>query len=78
MDADPNIPIAAFTEYAADHHWVASHLTELFGVRLEQATVFAFLIWILTFVAVIPAGLVLSMREGLEWHKLRLLSLRNS
>ena len=53
-------------------------LTELFGVRLEQATVFAFLIWILTFVAVVPAGLVLSMREGLEWHKLRLLSLRNS
>jgi hypothetical protein len=37
MDADPNIPIAAFTEYAADHHWVASHLTELFGVLLMSA-----------------------------------------
>jgi glycosyltransferase 2 family protein len=53
-------------------------LTELFGVRLEQATVFAFLIWILTFVAVVPVGLVLSMREGLEWDKLRRLNLSNS
>ena len=53
-------------------------LTELFGVRLEQATVFAFLIWLLTFVAIVPVGLVLSMREGLEWDKLRRLSLNNS
>ena len=53
-------------------------LTELFGVRLEQATVFAFLIWLLTFVAVVPVGLVLSMREGLEWGKLCRLSLRDS
>jgi uncharacterized membrane protein YbhN (UPF0104 family) len=53
-------------------------LTELFGVRLEQATVFAFLIWLLTFVAVVPVGLVLSVREGLEWGKLRRLSLHDS
>jgi uncharacterized membrane protein YbhN (UPF0104 family) len=45
-------------------------LTELFGVRLEQATVFAFLLWLLTFVAVVPVGLVLGMKEGLEWGKL--------
>ncbi len=32
MDADPSIPLAAFTEYAADHHWVATHLMQLFGV----------------------------------------------
>lgn len=32
MNADPNIPLAAFTEYAADHHWVATHLMQLFGV----------------------------------------------
>ena len=32
MSADPNIPLAAFTEYAADHHWVTSHLMQLFGV----------------------------------------------
>jgi uncharacterized membrane protein YbhN (UPF0104 family) len=53
-------------------------LTELFGVRLEQATVFAFLIWILTFVAVVPVGLVLGLREGLEWGKLRRLNLHDS
>jgi hypothetical protein len=34
MDADPNIPLAAFTEYAADRHWVATHLMQLFGAAL--------------------------------------------
>jgi len=53
-------------------------LTELFGVKLEVATAFAFLIWILTFVAIVPAGLILSMREGLEWGKLRRIGLRDS
>jgi hypothetical protein len=37
MDADPNVPLAAFTEYAADHHWVASHLMQLSGVVLMVA-----------------------------------------
>ncbi len=32
MNADPNVPLAAFTEYAADHHWVASHLMQLSGI----------------------------------------------
>ena len=32
MNADPSIPLAAFIEYAADHHWVATHLMQLFGV----------------------------------------------
>ena len=34
MDADPNEAVAAFTEYAADQLWVASHLTQLAGVAL--------------------------------------------
>jgi hypothetical protein len=34
MEADPNEAVAAFTEYAADHLWVASHLTQLAGVAL--------------------------------------------
>jgi hypothetical protein len=34
MTADPNDAVAAFTEYAADHWWVASHLTQLAGVTL--------------------------------------------
>jgi uncharacterized membrane protein (DUF2068 family) len=37
MSADPNDPVAAFTEYAADHLWVASHLTQLAGVALMVA-----------------------------------------
>jgi len=35
--ADPNEAVAAFTEYAADHLWVASHLTQLAGVTLMVA-----------------------------------------
>ncbi|HMA38264.1 MAG TPA: hypothetical protein VKY74_27705 [Chloroflexia bacterium] len=35
--ADPNVPLAAFTEYAADHTWIASHLMQLFGVVLMAA-----------------------------------------
>jgi hypothetical protein len=26
MEADPNDPLAAFTEYATDYNWVTSHL----------------------------------------------------
>lgn len=34
MDADPNEAVAAFTEYAADHLWIASHLMQLAGIAL--------------------------------------------
>jgi cytochrome c oxidase subunit IV len=34
MDADPSDAVAAFTTYAADQWWVASHLTQLAGVAL--------------------------------------------
>ncbi len=37
MDADPNVPLAAFTEYAADRHWVVSHLMQLCGVTFMVA-----------------------------------------
>lgn len=39
--ADPNNPIAAFTEYAADHDWVAVHLIQLFGVALMVVALIA-------------------------------------
>jgi hypothetical protein len=32
IHADPNIPADAFTEYAANQIWLASHLTQFFGV----------------------------------------------
>src|SRR5713101_10135725 len=37
LEADPNDAVAAFTEYAADRLWVASHLTQLAGVTLMVA-----------------------------------------
>lgn len=37
MGTDPNQAVAVFTEYAADHLWVASHLTQLAGVALMVA-----------------------------------------
>jgi hypothetical protein len=37
LKADPNEAVAAFTEYAADHLWVASHLMQLAGVALIVA-----------------------------------------
>jgi uncharacterized protein (TIRG00374 family) len=46
-------------------------LTELFDVKLELATSFAFLIWFLTFVAIVPVGLAVALKEGLDWHSLR-------
>jgi glycosyltransferase 2 family protein len=46
-------------------------LTEIFGVRLEVATTFALLTWILTFVAIVPVGCTLALKEGLDWHSLR-------
>jgi hypothetical protein len=38
MSADPNVPRAAFAEYAASHHWVAIHLMQLVGVILITAS----------------------------------------
>lgn len=46
-------------------------LTELFGLRLEVATSFALLVWLLTLVVIVPVGLVLAFREGLDWRGLR-------
>ena len=40
LAADPNEAVAAFSEYAADRLWVASHLTQLAGVVL--------LVWMFT------------------------------
>src|SRR5260370_18756394 len=38
MNADPNVPLAAFAEYAASDNWVAIHLMQLFGVVLIGAS----------------------------------------
>jgi hypothetical protein len=49
-------------------------LTELFGIRLESATFFALVIWIITFIVVVPVGLAIALREGLSWRGLRQIS----
>jgi uncharacterized protein (TIRG00374 family) len=46
-------------------------LTELFGVRLELASDFAICLWVLTFVAIVPVGLLVALKDGLNWHSLR-------
>jgi uncharacterized protein (TIRG00374 family) len=46
-------------------------LTELFGVRLELATSFALVTWISTFVLIVPIGLLVALKEGLDWRGLR-------
>ena len=41
MQADPNDPVAAFTEYAAATIWVASHLGQFFGFLIMAASLVA-------------------------------------
>jgi glycosyltransferase 2 family protein len=46
-------------------------LTELFKLRLEEASGIAILLWAVTFVVIVPLGLVLALTEGLNWRNLR-------
>jgi hypothetical protein len=46
-------------------------LTEFFGVSLEAASGIALVLWIISFVAIVPIGLVLAFREGIQWRNLR-------
>jgi glycosyltransferase 2 family protein len=46
-------------------------LTEFFGVSLEAASGIALVLWIITFVVIVPLGLVLAFREGIQWRNLR-------
>jgi hypothetical protein len=46
-------------------------LTELFGLPLEIAASVALLTWIITFIVIVPFGLIFALREGLNWRKLR-------
>ena len=49
-------------------------LTELFGIRLELASAFAVFLWAITFVAIVPLGLSVAVKEGLDWHSLKRIS----
>jgi uncharacterized protein (TIRG00374 family) len=45
-------------------------LTELFGLKLEVASGFAIALWVVTFVVIVPFGLVLAFFEGIHWRNL--------
>ncbi len=53
-NADPNDPVAAFTEYAANRPWIASHLMQLFGI-------------ILIVVALVFLSRLMSNGDGASW-----------
>ncbi len=46
-------------------------LTELFRIPLEAATSVAMVLWVITFVVVVPVGLISALAEGLNWSKLK-------
>jgi uncharacterized membrane protein YbhN (UPF0104 family) len=46
-------------------------LTELFQLNLEPATGLAIMLWLISFVTVVPFGLALALREGIRWKNLR-------
>jgi uncharacterized protein (TIRG00374 family) len=46
-------------------------LTELYGVSLEAASGIALVLWLITFVVIVPLGLVLAFHEGIKWRSLR-------
>ena len=45
-------------------------LTEMYAVGVEDATSVALFLWLTTFVIVTPAGILLALREGLQWKNL--------
>ncbi len=46
-------------------------LTELFRVPLEVSTSVALVLWFISFVVVVPAGLFLALHEGVRWRTLK-------
>lgn len=46
-------------------------LTEFFGIGLGAATGIALVLWVVSFVLIVPVGLGLAFREGIHWRSLR-------
>ncbi len=46
-------------------------LTQLFRVPLEVSTSVALVLWIISFVVVVPIGLALALHEGVRWRTLK-------
>jgi hypothetical protein len=48
-------------------------LHELFGIGVATATGMTLVLWIITFVILVPVGVVLAIQEGLTWRSWRVL-----
>jgi hypothetical protein len=46
-------------------------LTEFFGLTLESASGFALILWVISFVSIVPIGVVLAFHEGIKWRSLK-------
>jgi uncharacterized protein (TIRG00374 family) len=46
-------------------------LTEFFGVTLEAASSIALVLWLVTFVGIVPLGFLFAFRQGISWRSLR-------
>jgi glycosyltransferase 2 family protein len=46
-------------------------LTEFYGVGLEAASGVALILWIVSFVVIVPIGLALAFHEGIKWRSLK-------
>jgi uncharacterized protein (TIRG00374 family) len=46
-------------------------LTEFFGVSLAAASGIALVLWMISFVMIVPFGLALAFHEGIQWRNLR-------
>jgi hypothetical protein len=46
-------------------------LTELFQFSLEVSSGLAVVLWVITFVVVVPFGLALAFHDGIQWRRLR-------
>jgi len=46
-------------------------LTEFYGISLEAASGIALVLWVITFVVIVPLGLIMAFHEGIKWRSLR-------
>jgi len=46
-------------------------LTEFFGIGVSAASGIAVILWIISFVVIVPIGLALAFHEGIKWRSLR-------
>jgi uncharacterized membrane protein YbhN (UPF0104 family) len=52
-------------------------LTELYGIPLAVASSVAVVLWFITFIVIVPIGLLMAFRAGLNWRKIKALEERS-